>query len=165
METLQDIIIRTFFVMFVIISLTRLQGLRSFSKMSGFDFAVTVAVGSVLAGAITTLDTSVWVYAGAVGGLFLFQAIVAQLRARFDPVESLIDNTPLIVMRDGHVMHDNLKTARMTHDDLMGKLREANAYDMSKVHAVVVEATGDVSVLHGTGDVSPEVMDGLRGAD
>lgn len=31
-----------------VILLTRLAGVRSFSKMSGFDFAVTVAIGSFL---------------------------------------------------------------------------------------------------------------------
>ncbi|WP_217271986.1 hypothetical protein [Sphingopyxis sp. BSNA05] len=35
-----------------VILLTRLAGVRSFSKMSGFDFAVTVAIGSVLGSVI-----------------------------------------------------------------------------------------------------------------
>ena len=37
---------------------TRLLGLRSFSKMSSFDFAVTVALGTVLAATLLTPDPS-----------------------------------------------------------------------------------------------------------
>ena len=45
------------FSMYVaVILLTRLAGVRSFSKMSGFDFAVTVAIGSVLASVILAKD-------------------------------------------------------------------------------------------------------------
>ncbi len=37
-------------MMVIVIASIRVIGLRSLSKMSSFDFAVTVAIGSVLAG-------------------------------------------------------------------------------------------------------------------
>ena len=39
-----------------IIALTRIYGVRSFSKMSGFDFAVTVAIGSIVASVFFAKD-------------------------------------------------------------------------------------------------------------
>ena len=41
-----------------VIALTRIVGLRSFSKMSSFDFAMTVAVGSVMASTATSPTTT-----------------------------------------------------------------------------------------------------------
>lgn len=68
-------------------------------------------------------------------------------------------------MENGIPIDANLTKAGMTKGDLYGKLREANAYDLSRVLAVIVEPTGDVSVLHGDPDgpgPSPEIMENVR---
>ena len=39
-----------------VIALSRIFGLRSFSKMSGFDFAITIATGSILAAVFIAKD-------------------------------------------------------------------------------------------------------------
>jgi hypothetical protein len=41
-----------------VIVATRVSGLRSFTKMSAFDFAMTVAIGSLIAAARLTLETT-----------------------------------------------------------------------------------------------------------
>ena len=76
---------------------TRLAGKRSFSKMSSFDFAMTVAIGSVIA--TTILSKSVSLLQGAVGlaAVYLLQISVAMLR-RFSIVQKLIDNQPMLLM-------------------------------------------------------------------
>lgn len=51
-------------------------------------------------------------------------------------------------MDNGAILEHNLTRSRLTQDDLMAKLREANAFDLRHVYAVVFEATRDVSVLH-----------------
>lgn len=164
MDILQ-ITLRAALAITVIVALTRVHGLRSFSKMSGFDFAITVSIGSVLAGAVTTLDTPLWHFIVALVALFVVQMAAAQLRTRSKAAERTLDNAPLLIMENGAVLDANLTAAGMTRSDLWAKLREANAYQIDKVHAVVVESTGDVSVLHARktdGEPSPEVMDGVR---
>jgi len=39
---------------FCLILFTRIVGLRSFSKLSSYDFAMTVAIGSILASTVTS---------------------------------------------------------------------------------------------------------------
>ncbi len=165
MSPFLDIILRVLVMVAGIVLLTRLHGLRSFSKMSAFDFAITVAVGSVLAGAITTVSVPLWHFLVALSALFVLQICVAQFRARNRSVAAQIDNDPLLIMEDGKVLPDNLIKGGMTKDDLWAKLREANAYDLTQVRAVVMESTGDVSVLHGPPDgpaPSDEVMASVR---
>jgi uncharacterized membrane protein YcaP (DUF421 family) len=60
-----------------------------------------------------------------------------------------MQNAPVFLMRDGQFCEDALDTTRVAKSDVIAKLREANALDLDKVHAVVLETTGDVSVLHG----------------
>ncbi|KIN66293.1 Membrane protein containing DUF421 domain [Sulfitobacter noctilucicola] len=165
MSDLTEIILRVIIAVATIVALTRIHGLRSFSKMSGFDFAITVATGSVLAGAVTTLSTPLWHFIAALAALFALQIVMAQLRSRNNAVESAMDNTPMLIMENGTPIHENLKRGGMTLSDLYAKLREANAYDLAKVHAVILENTGDVSVLHFSTDrskLSQEVLEGVR---
>ena len=142
-----------------VIIFTRLAGKRSFSKMSSFDFAMTVAIGSIIA--TTVLSKSVSLVEGFVGlaMVYILQISVATLRQSSN-VERFIDNTPLMLMDGSTVLHENLKSARVTEADLKSKLREANVIELSQIRAVVFEATGDISVLHSK-DVNVELEDWL----
>ena len=73
-------------IVVVVVLLTRLNGLRSFSKQSSFDFPITVATGSVIASTITGQDTPVMVGVTAAVGLFAVQALIAILRVHSAPV-------------------------------------------------------------------------------
>lgn len=165
MPILLEIALRTALVIAAILIMTHLHGLRSFSKMSGFDFAITVSIGSVLAGAATTLDTSVWTFTAAIAALFFIQVCISQARIRSDRIQGVVDNDPLLLMEDGEMLRENMRNAGVTELDLWAKLREANAYNLANVRAVVMEATGEVSVLHGPtdgSDISPKVMRGVQ---
>ncbi len=135
-----------------IVVITRIVGLRSFTKMSGFDFALTVATGSIVASALLSPDMPVLRGVAGLVMIFAVQWTAARLRSSFEPVRKVIDNTPLLLMKGPHILEENLLAARMTRSDLIAKLREANVLHTGQVRAVVLETTGDVSVLHGDAD-------------
>lgn len=128
---------------------TRLAGLRSFSKISSIDFAITIAIGSVIASTMTTRDPALLQGVVALALLYAVQAAVAAGRERFGWFSSIVDNEPLLLMHDGKVIEENMRKGKMTMVDLRAKLREANVVNRDHVLAVVMETTGDVSVLHG----------------
>lgn len=141
----------------------RIVGLRSFSKMTNFDFAITVATGSVIGSVILSTGTAYSVGNGllAVGSLFLVQVIIAFTRSRSSAVMAVVDNDPLLLMKPGgELLEDNLAAARVAPSDVYAKLREANVLRLSDVHCVVLETTGDISVLHGS-DPSVTVDDAI----
>lgn len=153
----------------MIIVLTRVFGLRSFSKMSTGDFAMTVAVGSLFGTAIANPNPTVGLTFFAFLGLFGGQTLLAWARQRSSRVSNAVDNRPLLLMRGEDILYDNLRRAKVSEDDLRGKLREANVLQLSQVQAVVFEVTGDVSVLHSATEGAPidawlltDVEDGER---
>lgn len=77
-----------------LVTLTRLGGLRSFSKMSAFDFALTVAIGSVIGSTIVAQDPPVVNGALALAVLFAVKIGLAQIRWRISFVADLLDNPP-----------------------------------------------------------------------
>ncbi len=159
---LVDLILRAFMVMFVILLASRIFGLRSFSKMSGFDFSVTVALGAVLATALTNPEEPILLSVAAIVTLFIWQMVISPLRQRFRTVQRALDNLPLLLMEDGKVLFENLKLGGMTRDDLWAKLREANIAKLDDVKIAVLETTGEVTVIGGAGEVSPELLENVR---
>jgi len=105
----------------LLILYTRLVGLRSFSKMSGFDFAITIAIGSILASVTLWQKPTLLEGAVALGVLFGLQFVVGNLRKRVPGVTALVDNAPLLLMDGTEVLSDNLRRANMTEADLWAK--------------------------------------------
>ncbi|PFG09657.1 MULTISPECIES: DUF421 domain-containing protein [unclassified Marinobacter] len=133
-----------------VIFLVRIVGLRSFSKMTNFDFVMTIAMGSLLASASQSGNWQGFLQSlTAMVGLFAMQYFASILRKKSPGFDKLVQNTPVLLMKDGVIIQEALRATRVAEDDLMAKLREANAIDLSTVRAVVLETTGDISVLHG----------------
>lgn len=139
-----------------IITFTRLTGLRSFSKMSAADFAMTVAVGSLFAATISSPKPSLAVGALALACLFGGQHLVARFRQRFDSFARLVDNRPVLLMAGREFIEPHLRVTQVTRSDIYAKLREANVRNYDEIVAVVFEATGDVSVIHASEEVPIE---------
>ncbi len=146
-----------------VVGLVRLVGLRSFSKMSSFDFVMTVAMGSLLAGAAQAFEWSAFIQSlGAMSTLFAVQYSIAKLRFAFDPVEDGIENQPMLLLKDGIVYDQALAATRVTRRDLLAKLREANVTHIDEVKAVVLETTGDISVIQGDDALSEQLLEGVN---
>lgn len=158
------VVISTVVVFGAVITYTRMAGLRSLAKMSSFDFAMTIAVGSLIGS--TASSSSVTLANGvlAVGVLFVVQVAVAVGRRRLG-WGRVVDNQPVVLMIGAEMLDDNLRNARLTRDDLWAKIREANVLDPSTIRAVVMETTGDVNVLHGDGPLHPDLLSGVEDAD
>ena len=154
-------VVALIFVVFTI----RIVGLRSLSKMTNFDFVSTVATGSLLASAATVSEWPAFIQClVAIMFLFVAQYVLARMRKSTDNVENVLSNKPMLLMRDGVMDEAALKSARVTKSDVIAKLRESNALSLDKVRAVVLESTGDISVLHGD-TFDDRLLDNVQGFD
>ncbi len=131
----------------LIIATTRLFGLRSFTTFSGFDFLITLAMGALLATTVVGRDVAVVEGFVALLSLFGLQLLVSVARVRWDWVKRLVDNPPTLLMENGQVLRRNLRSVRVTEDELRAKLRSQNVFSYEQVVAVVLERSGEVSVL------------------
>ncbi|MDX1566468.1 MAG: DUF421 domain-containing protein [Longimicrobiales bacterium] len=151
-----------------LILLTRASGLRSFSKLSSFDFAITVAFGSIIGGVAASDDPALVPAAAGLAALYTLQMVVSAIRRRIPAFSRVVDNQPLLLMAGAEVIDENLRSAKLTRADLRAKLREANVIRYDEIFAVVMETTGDVSVLHGRAEedrLEMGLLDGVVGAE
>ncbi|EDQ05195.1 hypothetical protein DSM14862_01006 [Sulfitobacter indolifex] len=147
-----------------VVFVVRVIGLRTFSKMTAFDFVATVATGSLLAGACQATTWPEFAQPTlAIFALLGAQFVIARLRQVSDQFEDVVQNEPVILMRDGQIFDEALRQTRVARTDLLAKLREANVMKFSEVRAVVLETTGDISVLHGE-DLDERILEGASAA-
>ena len=162
--TIGAILVSTVLVYLTVIVLTRITGPRSLAKMSSFDFAATVAVGSTVAStalANTPLTNGVL----ALALLYGLQYLVATLRRR-KALGGAVDNSPLLLLVDGQVLEGNLRHARVSREELWSQLRRTGVRRVDTVRAVVLETTGDMSVLRrGEGTWDDALLEGVRGGE
>lgn len=140
-------ILSTVLIYIGIIVITRMAGLRTFAKLSSFDFAITIAIGSLIASILLMENQSVVKGYVALATLIGLQVIVARFRKKSDKFERAVTNTPVLLMRGRSFIHENLDANRISLNDLYAKLREANITNKDQILAVVLETTGDISVL------------------
>ncbi|OLF35862.1 DUF421 domain-containing protein [Psychrobacter sp. Cmf 22.2] len=138
-----------------LMTFTRLMGLRSFSKLSSHDFAMTVAIGSILASTVLSDTPSLLQGLCAVGALFVIQGLVSMIRRKIKPLKALIDNQPIILMAHGEYFWDNLKEANLSTSDVQQVLRRNSIKSKSEVFVVIMETTGDMSVIKNN-NVTPD---------
>ncbi|WP_336986044.1 DUF421 domain-containing protein [Altererythrobacter aquiaggeris] len=146
-----------------VVALIRVNGLRSLSKMTNFDFVMTIAMGSLVAGGAQASEWNQTLQIGAAMlVLFVFQNIVARLRRSSQAAEHALQNNAVYLMKNGKICEAAMAAERVTLSDLYAKLREANALEINKVKAVVLETTGDISVLHGDDDPDAVLTKNIR---
>nr|WP_253931729.1 YetF domain-containing protein [Lewinella sp. W8] len=151
-------------ILTLMIIVVRIFGLRTFAKMSSIDFASTIAIGTILASVVMNGDQSLLKGAVAMVAVIGFQQLFSRLKRFSDRFESAVENQPLLLMEGPDILYDNLAAGNVTEADLMAKLREANVIAFTEVKAVVLETTGDISVLHGDGqtEVDARLLDNVR---
>jgi uncharacterized membrane protein YcaP (DUF421 family) len=147
---------------------TRLGGIRSLSKLSSVDFAHTVAIGSMTASIILMKDPPLLLGTVVLGAMFCAQWVIGRLRRRLPWLMHRMDNTPIMLMKGERILDENLDKANVSRSELMAKLRQANVRAFSQVDAVVMETTGDVSVLADTSkaaELEATILEGVRRPD
>lgn len=142
--------------------LLRIVGQRALASMSSFDFAAAVAVGAVMGRSL--LGYTPTLLAGVIGltTLFALQTAFGLLR-RTPRLQALMSNPPVVLLRDGRVLHGNLRAAHLIEDELREKLRLNGIRSYDDVACAVLERTGALSVLRVGEPISPELLADVKG--
>jgi uncharacterized membrane protein YcaP (DUF421 family) len=130
-----------------LVVLLRIAGNRTLSKMNAFDFVVTVALGSTLATILLSKDVSLAQGVLALLLLIAMQFIVSWSSVRMSWVRQLVTGEPTLLFFGGAMLHDGLRRARVTEDEVRAAVRTAGIAAMDEVEAVVMETDGSLSVV------------------
>lgn len=122
-------------------------------------------MGALLATTIVSKEVSVAQGTTALITLFILQRLFSLARIKWKWFRKYFDNQPLLLMDGPYLLRKNMDKARITEDELKSKLRAHNINSYSQIIAVVLERSGNISVLYKTGnqqELDPNILEGVR---
>ncbi|ART62135.1 DUF421 domain-containing protein [Kushneria marisflavi] len=149
----------------ILIIVLRVSGKRTLSKWNAFDFVTTIALGSILATALTSTQVSLAQSITAFVVIVMLQFVITFFSVRSRGVLKLIKSQPTLLLFRGQYCCDAMQRERVAKTEIMAAIREKGMADVEKVHAVVLETDGSFSVIGSAGDHDSalEGVDGLPG--
>ncbi|AZA11825.1 DUF421 domain-containing protein [Corynebacterium gerontici] len=125
----------------------RIAGARSLAKFNAFDFAVTVAVGSMLATAVTSKDLAFTSGAAAIALMLGLQFLVARVIRDRLGLRKLVTASPVVLVRAGQLLPEGLKAARLGQADVRQAARQAGLGSFENIAAMILETDGTISTV------------------
>jgi uncharacterized membrane protein YcaP (DUF421 family) len=138
-----------------LVTILRLSGARTLSKLNAFDLVVTVALGSTLATVLLSADVSLSEGVLALVVLVALQFAVSWSSHRWKSVERVVKSEPVLLYRSGF-LPGPMRRARVTEDEVRQAARASGKASLDGVAAVVLETDGTLSVLPAVPDLEAE---------
>ena len=132
----------------------RISRSRTLSTMSAFDFVVTVAIGSAFGRALTAKSVAFAEAVVAFGLLVALQYVVTWIQIRWPYFRNVITNPPSLLYFRGEFVTEAMRRQRVTKSELQSAVRKSKYGSLSEVEAVVLESSGEFSVIESVEDGS-----------
>ncbi len=140
-------ILRVIIAFFCLLAVAKLLGQRCISQLRLLALAITLVIGNIIAhplsdeklglqGSLITTFVLVILY---LGGLFI--------TLKFPSLRRFINNSSIIIVKNGEIFYNQLKKARISIDVLLEELREEKVDDVKKVALATWEPDGKISVF------------------
>lgn len=133
----------SYVVLFIFV---RIAGKRSLAKLNAFDFIVTITLGSTLSSMIL-VQVPIAEGALALFVILILQFLIAKMAKESQVMEKVINSSPTILFYDGKFLEDNMSKEVVTKEEIYSQIRKFRIERMSDVKAVVMELTGEITVV------------------
>jgi uncharacterized membrane protein YcaP (DUF421 family) len=142
-----DLVLRTAFVFFLILIVTRAVGRRELASMEPFDLILVVVIGDFVQQAVAQSDNSLTGATIVIVTLALLSVGVAWLSYRFARLRPVLEGEPIVIIAEGRVLERNLHAQRMTRDEVAAEARLQNVGSFEDIRWAVLESNGKISFL------------------
>ena len=142
-----DIVLRTIFVFFLILLVTRAVGRRELSSMEPFDLILLVVLGDLVQQGVTQSDYSLTGTTLVIATIALLTVGTAYLSFRFKRLRPILEGDPVILIADGRLLEANIRRQRLTVEELRAEARQQSIGSLDDIRYAVLETNGKISFL------------------
>jgi len=132
----------------------RLSRSRTLSSMNGFDFIITVAIGSAFGRALTAKTVALAEAVVAFGLLIALQYLVTWIQVRWPFFGQAVTNPPALLYFRGEFIDQSMRRQRVRKSELESAVRKKKFGSLDEIEAIVLESSGDFSVIESVDDAS-----------
>lgn len=125
----------------------RLMGKRELDRLTVFDFIIAVALGEIIGAPMVDVRIPVWHALVAICIVAALELVVSLLSLKLPGFRRVIHGAPTVLIENGTILHENLRSLRYNLSDLLAQLRQNGVASMDEVAYAVLENSGRLSVL------------------
>lgn len=142
-----ELVLRCIIVYTFLIVLLRVSGKRQIGQLAPFDLVLLLVLSNSVQNAMNAGDNSLVGGLVSAGTLVGLNAAIGFMTYRSKTMEALIEGRPQILVHNGKIFEEVMKSAKLTHHELNAALRDAGCSSAADVHIAVLENTGAISVV------------------
>jgi uncharacterized membrane protein YcaP (DUF421 family) len=147
-----DLVLRTIYVFFLILVVTRAVGRRELSSMEPFDLILLVVIGDLVQQGVTQSDNSITGTTTVIVTMASLVVITAWLSYRFARLRPVLEGKPTLLIADGTLLERNLRRERMTVEEVRAEARQQSIGSLEEIRYAVLESNGRISFITGGGE-------------
>ena len=140
-----EIVFRALFVFTFLWFITRVTGRSTLGELSTFQLLLYVVMGDLVQQAVTQQDYSVTSAVLAIGVFALMTVLIGWMNMRWRKIRPITHGTPVVIVENGEPVMHNIRTERVSLDDLMSAAREQGIERFSQIKFAVLETNGRMS--------------------
>lgn len=146
-QTIYRIVLSGILIYISLILIINIFGKRAIASLSMHDYVVTIAMGSIVGSTIVSKSASLM--DGLIGILILMvlQFIVTYLSRLENRFFHYLNSKPRILFIEGKFIDENMKSNRITQDEVYSAIREQGQATSDQIFAVLIESNGNMSVI------------------
>jgi uncharacterized membrane protein YcaP (DUF421 family) len=140
-----EIVVRAIVVFTFLWLVTRAVGRSTLGELSTFQLLLYVTMGDLVQQGVTQQDYSLTSAVLAIGVFALLTTALSYADWRWPRLRPAVHGVPIVVVSDGEVCIEVMRTERVSLDDLMAAAREQGIERFAQIRLAVLEADGRVS--------------------
>lgn len=140
-------VLRTFVVYTFLLIGLRLGGKRELGMLNAFDLVVLLVLSNTLQNAIIGPDNSVLGGLLGAGALLLMNYLVVRYLFSHPKLARYVEGRALELVRDGKIIHKNMKRELITEDELRSRARIQGIDDVRTVKCARIEVGGALTFV------------------
>lgn len=144
--------------------LVKLFGSRVLTSMTASDAVIVIMFGAVSGRVIVGNPPTL--ASGIIGlmTLMVLEAAFGTFR-RFIGWSRFLDRRPVLLIYQGRVIEENLRLSHVTQRDINSALRKAGIGRRSEAQLMILEPTGQISIIRAGQEIDPQLFSDVLGAE
>ena len=152
-------IIRTVLLYIFVTFAIRLMGKRQISDLQPSELVITLMISEIAT--IPMENNNQTILSGIIPVIILIslEILVSVLMMKSVHLRRIICGGPVIIIKDGELLQNEMRRLRITTEDLCVQLRQQGIFSIEDVQYCIVETNGGVSVLEKPEKRKPSALD------
>ena len=141
------ILFRTIVIYITLLTAMRLMGKRQIGELEISDLITTLLISEIASLPITDANIPLSHAIIPIILLLTFEVLSSALLVKIPSAKKFISTRPTTLIKNGTLLYSQMKSSRITADELISELRQQGISDLSEVNYAILEQNGKISVI------------------